>query len=130
MAQLQLVIVTPETTTFDSKVDGVTLPLIDGEAGVLPGHAAMIGRLGPGEVRTQGATAERFYVDGGFVQIEGGVVSILTGKSMPVGELDLAQAKADLEAAENQESGNADLAAIKQKAVAQARARIRLAERA
>ena len=109
MAQLQLVIVTPEITTFDKMVDGVTLPMIDGEAGVLPGHAAMIGRLGPGEVRTQGSTPERFYVDGGFVQIEGGVVSVLTGKSLPVGEIDLAQAKAALEAAKSQGSGNSDL---------------------
>ena len=129
MAQLQLVIVTPEITTFDKMVDGVTLPMIDGEAGVLPGHAAMIGRLGPGEVRTQGSTPERFYVDGGFVQIEGGVVSVLTGKSLPVGEIDLAQAKAALEAAKSQGSGNSDLAAIKLKAVSQARAKIRLAER-
>ena len=51
MAQIQLVIVTPEKTTFDQAVDSVTLPLIDGEAGILPGHAPMIGRLGPGELR-------------------------------------------------------------------------------
>ena len=53
MATIQLVIVTPESTTFDESVDSVTLPLVDGEAGVLPGHAPMIGRLGPGELRAQ-----------------------------------------------------------------------------
>ena len=129
MAQLQLVIVTPESTTFDQMVDGVTLPLIDGEAGVLPGHAAMIGRLGPGEVRTHGSPQERYYVDGGFVQIEGNVVSVLTGKSIPAGEIDLAAARAALEAAQKQDASNSDLMAIKQKAVAQARAQIRLAEK-
>ena len=129
MAQLQLVIVTPESTTFDQMVDGVTLPLIDGEAGILPGHSAMIGRLGPGEVRTHGSSPERFYVDGGFVQVEGTVVSVLTDRSMPASEIDLAKAKEALAEAEKQESGNTDLAAIKQKAVAQARAQIRMAER-
>ena len=50
MAQINLVIVTPEMTTLDADVDGVTVPLIDGSAGILAGHAPMIGRLGPGEV--------------------------------------------------------------------------------
>ena len=129
MAQINLVIVTPEMTTLDADVDGVTVPLIDGSAGILAGHAPMIGRLGPGEVRTQnGSTTERYYVDGGFVQVEGNKVSVLTGRSIPAGEIDVAAAKAALAEAEQQESGNADLAAIKSKAVAQARAQIRMVE--
>ena len=129
MAQLNLVIVTPEKTTLDADVDGVTVPLIDGSAGILAGHAPMIGRLGPGEVRTtSGSTTERCYVDGGFVQVEGNKVSVLTGRSIPAGEIDVAAAKAALAEAEQQESGNADLAAIKSKAVAQARAQIRMVE--
>ncbi|MCL4121425.1 UNVERIFIED_CONTAM: hypothetical protein GTU68_049714 [Idotea baltica] len=78
MAQIQLVIVTPETTTFDQAVDSVVLPLIDGEAGVYANHSPMIGRLGPGELRAvAGSTTERFFVDGGFVQIENNVVTVL-----------------------------------------------------
>lgn len=129
MAQINLVIVTPETTTLDAEVDGVTVPLIDGAAGILAGHAPMIGRLGPGELRTQnGSTTERYYIDGGFVQVEGDKVSVLTGQSVPVGEIDLAAAKEALTKAEALESGNAELAAIKLKAISQAKAQIRMAE--
>ena len=71
---------------------------------------------------------ERYYVDGGFVQVEGNKVSVLTGRSIPAAEIDVAAAKAALAEAEQQEAGNADLAAIKSKAVAQARAQIRMAE--
>jgi F-type H+-transporting ATPase subunit epsilon len=86
MSKLQVVIVTPEMTTLDKSVDSVIVPLFDGQKGILPGHAPMIGRLGPGELRIKDGSAEESYsVDGGFVQVEGGVVSILTGKSEAAG---------------------------------------------
>ena len=129
MAQINIVVVTPETTTLEAEVDGVIVPLFDGSAGILPGHSPMIGRLGPGELRTNsGSTTERYYVDGGFVQVEGNLVSVLTGKSVPVAEIDLAAAKAALADAEKQDAGNAELIAIKNKAIAQARAQIRMVE--
>jgi len=59
--------------------------------------------------------------------------SLLTcaaGRSIPAAEIDVAAAKAALASAEQQEAGNADLAAIKAKAVAQARAQIRMVENA
>ena len=51
--QLQVVVVTPEKTLLDETVDFVALPLYDGELGVLPGRAPLIGRLGYGELRTK-----------------------------------------------------------------------------
>ena len=89
---IQVSIVTPEMTTFDETADGVVVPLIDGEKGILPGHAPMIGRLGPGELRIKASSGEqRFYVDGGFVQVAPDSVSVLTGKSIPVAEIDVPQ---------------------------------------
>ena len=127
MAQINLVVVTPETTTVDAEVDSIMVPLIDGLAGILPGHAPMIGRLGPGELRTvTGSASERYYVDGGFVQVENNKVSVLTGRSVPVAEIDVAAAEAALKEAQEQEAGNADLMELKNKAIAQARAQIRM----
>ena len=131
MAQIQLVIVTPETTTFDQSVDSVVLPLIDGEAGVYANHSPMIGRLGPGELRAKtGSTTERFFIDGGFVQIENNVVTVLPGSSVPAAELVLSDAKAALEKANAEPSGTSELAEIKAKSIAQARAQVRIAEKA
>ena len=128
---IQVSIVTPEMTTFDESVDSVSVPLIDGEKGILPGHAPMIGRLGPGELRVQGGSGEnnRFYVDGGFVQIEGNSVSILTGKSIPVSEIDVAAAREALAKAEADEPQNNDHRELRQKAINQAKAQIRIAEK-
>ena len=130
MAQIQVSIVTPETTIYDSPAESVVVPLIDGEKGILPGHASMIARLGPGELRvTNGGSIDSFYVDGGFVQISKDSVSVLPGSSIPTAEIDLSKAKADLEAAQAQAADNPELMEIKQKAIAQANAQIRLAER-
>ncbi|MDB2686413.1 ATP synthase F1 subunit epsilon [Mariniblastus sp.] len=130
MAQIQLVIVTPETTIFDKSVESVVLPLIDGEAGIYPNHSAMIGRLGPGELRAKvGGSSEKFYVDGGFVQIENNTVTVLPGVSIPSADVVLSDAKAALEQAKAEPAGNADLAEIKAKNIAQARAKVRIAEK-
>ncbi len=128
---MKIVIVTPETTTLDQEADFVVLPLFDGEAGFSPGHAPMIGRLGPGEIRVKSSGSQQsFYVDGGNVQIEGDVISVLTGSSTPAGEIDLAAAKEALSAAESMEAGTTILADSKRKAISQARAKIRVAEKA
>ena len=51
--KLQCVVVTPERAVLDEPADFVVLPLYDGELGVLPGRAPLIGRLGYGELRTE-----------------------------------------------------------------------------
>ena len=132
MSQIQVSIVTPEKTTFDQTVDSVVVPMLDGERGIYADHAPMIGRLGPGELRvnTKGSATQRFYVDGGFVQVAANSVSVLTGVSMPASEIDVAKAKSDLESARAQEATNPELMEIKQKAIAQANAQIRMAEKA
>ena len=131
MAKLKIVIVTPETTTLDQEADFIVLPMFDGESGISANHAPMIGRLGPGELRVKdGNDTQSFYVDGGFVQIEDNTVSVLTGASTPADEIDVAAAKEALNAANELPSDNTALAEVKRKAVSQAQAKIRVAEKA
>jgi len=131
MAKLKIVIVTPETTTLDQEADFVVLPMFDGESGISANHAPMIGRLGPGELRVKdGKGTQSFYIDGGFVQIEDNTVSVLTGASTPASDIDAAEAKKALEAANELPSENSALADVKRKAISQAQAKIRVAEKA
>ncbi len=132
MPGLQVVIVTPESTVFDESAEFVALPLIDGEIGVLAGHAATIGRLGFGEMRVRnGSTTSRFYIGGGFMQIADNVVSVLTGNALPVSGLNREKIQARLIEAENEVASarGPDLANWKQ-AVEQARAQLRILDRA
>jgi F-type H+-transporting ATPase subunit epsilon len=130
MAQLQLTIVTPESTTFDQAVDSVTLPLVDGESGILPNHAPMIGRLAAGELRAQiSGRVERFYVEGGTVQVLQNVISVLTGKCINANQLNVVSARETLEQAEKLWPTDPKAAEHRQKAIAQAKAQIRIAEK-
>src|SRR5437762_8139892 len=81
---LQCIVVTPEATVLDTPADFVALPLFDGEAGVAPGRAPLIGRMGYGELRVRtGSDTRRFYVDGGSVQVAENVVSVLSNRAIP-----------------------------------------------
>jgi len=128
---LQCVIVTPEDTALDTQADFVALPLFDGEAGVLPGRAPLIGRLGFGELRVRrGAETLRFYVDGGFVQVAENIVSVLTNRAVPAASLDATTVSQQLQAAlSSRASGQAEMA-IRERQVLQARGQLRVAERA
>jgi F-type H+-transporting ATPase subunit epsilon len=87
--QIQCVIVTPERTVVDETVDFVALPMYDGELGVLGGRAPMIGRLGPGELRTRkGNAVHRYFVDGGFAQVRENTVTVLTPRAQRAEEID------------------------------------------
>ncbi len=80
---LRVVVVTPERAVLDESAELVTLPMYDGEHGILAGHAAFVGQLGPGELRIKTATAsKRFYIDGGFAQVAENVVNVLTAKAI------------------------------------------------
>ena len=92
--ELHCVVVTPERALLDEPADFVALPMYDGELGVLPGRAALIGRLGYGELRIRrGDATERFFVDGGFAQVRSNTVTVLTGRALKAGEIDVRAAE-------------------------------------
>lgn len=98
--KLRLVIVTPERTMFDEPVSALRFPLYDGDIGILPGRLPLIGRLGTGELKVTSSAGERhFFIDGGFVQVLGPTVSLLTHRAVPVEDLSVAEAEKQLAAA-------------------------------
>ncbi len=130
MAQVKCIVVTPEATVSEQTVDSVVVPLYDGEIGILPGHAPLIGRLGFGELRmVTGGNFESLYVDGGFVQVADNVVSLLTQDAMPLSKLDESAANELLKEAREKSASTVELQAIRQRSLDRARAQMRLARR-
>lgn len=98
--ELRLVLVTPETTLLDEPVEALQFPLFDGQIGVLPGRAPLVGRLGFGELKiTRGGQSVSYFVEGGFVQVKGPVVSLLTNRAVKATDLNPQQAENQLQAA-------------------------------
>ena len=125
---LQVVVVTPEATVRETTASFVAVPLFDGELGVAPKHSPMIGRLGYGELRIKSdAGTERFYVDGGFVQVADDVVYVLTNRALPAEKLDAAVAGEQLAAARRKPANSPELLAIRDRLESQARAQLRVA---
>jgi len=130
MAQLQCIVVTPESTVLDEPADFVALPLDDGEIGIAPGRAPLIGRLGYGELRlVTGGKTLRFYVDGGFVQVAANVVSVLTNRALPAETVDAQVAAEHLRAARAMPAHSEEALASRERLERQARAQKRVAEK-
>lgn len=127
MAELHCIVVTPEKTELDVQATSLVIPLFDGEIGILPGRAPMIGRLGFGLLTVKsGSTTTKHYVDGGFVQVTREAVYILTDRLLKPESIDTNQAKADLEAANALKGVSAEAFAIKERALARARGKLRI----
>jgi F-type H+-transporting ATPase subunit epsilon len=130
MSTLKCVVVTPEATSVEQEADFVVVPLFDGEKGIAAGHSPMIGRLGFGELRLKhGGTIDHYYVDGGFVQVEDNVVSVITGRVLPAAKLDAKSAGDQLRDAAKRPAHTPELLDIRDRAVDQARAQLRLAQK-
>jgi len=131
LTSLQCVVVTPEKTVADQRAEFVALPLFDGEIGIAPGHTPMIGRLGCGELRIRGGErVTRFYVEGGFVEVLGEVVSVLTNRAVPAEELDAEVAYEQLDSTRRRPAHADEEFDDRDRLAGQFRAQIRVARRA
>ena len=127
---MQVVIVTPEATALDVEAEFVSLPLIDGEIGVLKDHAPTIGRLGFGEMRVRtGNDTDRYFVDGGFVQISNDIVSVLTGKATPFTDLGMDAVRSSLPAAEALPQSTTAETELRRQSINRASAQIKMLEK-
>ncbi len=135
MAEMTVTVVTPEETVLEAMASSLVLPLFDGEVGILPKHAPMIGRLGYGEMRivpAKGATADgptSLYVDGGFVQVAGDEINVMTNRAMELHEIDHVTAEESLKASLGLSASGEEAIHARQRTIDQARAQVRLAKK-
>jgi F-type H+-transporting ATPase subunit epsilon len=111
-SKLQVRVVTPEASVHDGEADLVVVPAHDGEVGILPRHARFLASLGLGELRiTNGTSVQRFFLEGGFVQVREQHVTVLCERAVPLEAADVSAADAEAERARAERSANAaDLA--------------------
>jgi F-type H+-transporting ATPase subunit epsilon len=102
LATFLLELVSPEKLLLSRQVDMVTIPAIEGEMGVLPGHAPMIVVLRGGviQVRENGAETEKLFVGGGFAEVSADRVTILADEATPLASLSRAASERRLAEAE------------------------------
>jgi F-type H+-transporting ATPase subunit epsilon len=85
---------TPTRMLVTAEVDEVVAPGVEGYFGVLPGHAAFLTTLGPGEVTYRsGQTEHRVAVTGGFAEVRAERVIILAENAERPEEIDRERAE-------------------------------------
>lgn len=95
-------LVTPAASLLDSEVSYASIPAWDGLMGFLPGRAPILARLGTGElsVETSDKSPKSFFVDGGFVQMNGKTLTVLAERAIPTDQLKAADVQAELKSLE------------------------------
>ena len=97
MPTFQVSLVSPEKLLFSGQVDQVDLPGVEGDFGVLAGHAPVVAMLRPGLVTAiAGNIRDRFVVFGGLAEFSQDDLTILAESATSVEDLDLAALEAEI----------------------------------
>ncbi len=94
---MQVQVVSPERILWSGDAELVTARTVEGgDITFLSGHAPFVGALETGKVtlRPEGGADVVFAVHGGFVEISGDDVSLLTDVAEPADGIDIARAEA------------------------------------
>ena len=93
----QCSVVTPEKTVLDCEVTSVVFPAHDGELGVLLNRAPLVCKLGIGRLHAESPDEKHtMFIDGGFAQIVGNRLTILTEQACRPDEIDTEKARQSL----------------------------------
>jgi len=104
--KIQLEVVTPERRVLGEPVDMVTVPGLNGELGVLPGHTPLISQLKTGVLSyLQDGRTTQLLVSGGFVEVRDDHVSVLAEIAERPEEIDVAAARVARDRLEKQLGG-------------------------
>jgi F-type H+-transporting ATPase subunit epsilon len=96
-------VVSAEESIYSGEAEFVVLPGVMGELGVYPKHTPLITQIRPGVVRIKvpGKAEEQIvYVQGGFLEVQPDVVTVLSDTAIRARDLDEAKALEAKQAAE------------------------------
>jgi F-type H+-transporting ATPase subunit epsilon len=110
MATFHFDLVSPEKLAFSGEVDQVDIPGLEGDFGVLAGHAPVIAAMRPGILTIfANGKKEKIIVVGGLAEVSDRGLAVLTDVATSLEELDrtqLADAIAEMEAKLSEKEGS------------------------
>ena len=101
MAELHFEFVSPENVLFSGDVDQVDLPGIEGDMGILAGHAPLVTVLRPGVITIfDGGAREQVVVIGGFAEVSPTGLTVLADRAVAREDFDAAELARDIKDAD------------------------------
>jgi len=87
-------VVSAEESIYSGEAEFVVLPGVMGELGVYPKHTPLITQIQPGQVRIKvpGEEEQIVFVQGGFLEVQPDVVTVLSDTAIRARDLDEAKA--------------------------------------
>jgi len=108
-------VVSAEESIYSGEAEFVVLPGEAGELGIYPRHTPLITRIKPGSVRIKpagGGEEELVFVQGGVLEVQPKIVTVLADTAIRGRDLDEAKAMEALKAAEEARSRATDKAEV------------------
>jgi F-type H+-transporting ATPase subunit epsilon len=101
---MQVEVVSADAVVWSGEATNIIAKTVDGDIGILANHAPVLAVLVPGgvEIVCPDGKREIIAVEGGFMSVSRGRVSILSEYAKLGAEISLAQAEKDLAAAESE----------------------------
>jgi len=91
MATFHFDLVSPEKLAFSGEVDQVDIPGVEGDFGVLAGHAPVVATIRPGILTvTAGGSKQQIVVLGGLAEVSDKGLTVLADVATALPELDIA----------------------------------------
>jgi F-type H+-transporting ATPase subunit epsilon len=99
--RVEFELVSPARLLVSEPVEMVVVPGVEGDFGVLPGHAPVIAQVRPGviDIHGDGKVIRRIFVAGGFAEVTPERCTVLAEEAQPVEDIDGAEARERLAAA-------------------------------
>ncbi|MGB8605241.1 F0F1 ATP synthase subunit epsilon [Bradyrhizobium sp.] len=92
MATFHFDLVSPEKLAFSGEVDQVDIPGVEGDFGVLAGHAPVVATIRPGILTvTSAGTPQKIIVLGGLAEVSDKGLTVLADVATSIEDLDRAQ---------------------------------------
>ena len=103
-------LVSPEKLAFSGEVDQVDVPGVEGDFGVLAGHAPVVAAIRPGILTViSGGSKQKIIVLGGLAEVSAKGLTVLADVATSLDELDrtqFAETIADMEAKLSEKEGS------------------------
>jgi F-type H+-transporting ATPase subunit epsilon len=81
-------VITPEAIVLEASVTSAQVPAYDGLVGILEHRAPLLAKLGTGVLRLDtNEGTQKFLVVGGYAQMKGDELTILTTEAIPAGQI-------------------------------------------
>lgn len=125
--KLHLEVITPDAAVLNEDVDFIIVRALDGDLGILPGHAAIIASLDINPLVYEiNGKKNTLAVAAGFLEVNGETATVITSAAEKAGDIDVVRSEHARERAEKRLHGKRDNIDVERAELALKRALCRL----